>query len=231
MDSGHSADDRRDAGPPRRAQAAASDRREAPVASSARMMKKPYGSMRASAPRRASGSRLTAMRPPSSGGIGSRLSAISTRLIDDSDVAPSRTARRSATRRRRPSPAEQQRPAAAPCTKFAPGPARRDPEHVALRMAQVAEVDRHRLRPAEEECAATRDVRSSTPGTSNRADRVDVLQRVQRDAAQHLRRCWSPNMPGDVAVRRFVQRDREDHRHRPAARWSRAKTPLAVHFT
>ena len=55
-------------------------------------------------------------------------------------------------------------------------------------------------------------VSSSTPGHQDRPDRVDMLQRIERHAAQHPGRLVAEEA-GDVAVRGFVQGDREDHRH------------------
>ena len=52
------------------------------------------------------------------------------------------------------------------------------------------------------------------PRNQDRAHRVDMLDRVRRDPAQHPGRLVTEQL-GDVAVRGFVQRDREDHRHRP----------------
>ena len=89
------------------------------------------------------------------------------------------------------------------------------PEHVALRVAQVAEIDRHRLRPAEHELrTAELGSEDQQPRDQDRSDRVDMLQRVQRDPALHLSRAVAERL-GDIAVGRFVQRDREDHRQHP----------------
>ena len=151
------------------------------------------------------------MRPPSSGRIGKQVQHHQ-HHIDLIPPAPSpcspslASARRAtfATKRPRERHHEIRR-----------RPGRRHPDHVALRVAQVAEVHRHRLRPAEQEAAAARELRQEQQADrdQHRADRIDVLQRIQRDAAQHPGGLVAED-PGDVAVGGFVQRDREDHRHR-----------------
>ena len=123
------------------------------------------------------GSRLTAMRPPSSGRIGSRFNTISTTLI----MIPvarhhlQALARRAAVRRRnRYSNRPEQRH-----REVGPGPGGRHPEHVALRVAQIAEIDRHRLRPAEDEPRPRQPSSSSPSGNEHGSDRIDVLQRIR----------------------------------------------------
>ena len=55
---------------------------------------------------------------------------------------------------------------------------------------------------------------SSIPGTSIVPTGSMCLIGFSRDPAQHPGRLVA-EQPGDVAVCGFVQRDREDHRHRP----------------
>ena len=91
---------------------------------------------------------------------------------------------------------------------------RRDPEHVALGMAQVAEVHGHGLRPAEDEPPP---ITSEDEREDDGADRVDVPAglSVTRPSMYAV---LSPKQPRDVAVRRLVQRDREHHRERDRRR-------------
>jgi hypothetical protein len=56
----------------------------------------------------------------------------------------------------------------------------RDPGHVALGLAQVAEVDRHRLGIAEQEGTAGGEVQQD--GDEDGAEGIDVLERVQAHA-------------------------------------------------
>jgi hypothetical protein len=83
------------------------------------------------------------------------------------------------------------------------------PEHVALGLAQVVEVDRHGLGPAEHEGGE----RERHDRQHDRAQPVDVLDRVQRHAPEHPGGGVA-EAPRHVAVRGFVQRDREDHGQR-----------------
>ena len=104
------------------------------------------------------------MRPPSSGRIGNRFNTISTTLI----MIPARAIMLQALARQHlvaqsigECPQQRHR-------EVGPGPGGRDPQHVALRVAQIAEVDRHGLRPAEQESPAPASLaNSSNPsGTS-----------------------------------------------------------------
>ena len=56
-------------------------------------------------------------------------------------------------------------------------PCGRHPEHVAFGIAQVAEIHRHRLGPAEQERGVDR---IEETWKQNRSDQVDVADRVER---------------------------------------------------
>ena len=71
-------------------------------------------------------------------------------------------------------------------------------------MPQLRDVDRHRLRPADQRHAADhRDQRKQ-----HRADRIDVHERVERDAAEQPRRRIAQAI-GGPRVRRLVHRQRK----------------------
>ena len=75
---------------------------------------------------------------------------------------------------------------------------------VAPRMPQLAHVDRHRLRPADQRRAGDhRDQRKH-----HRADRIGVHDRVQRDAAEQPRRRIAEAI-GRPRMRHFVHRQRK----------------------
>jgi hypothetical protein len=86
---------------------------------------------------------------------------------------------------------------------------RRRPTACPLGMAQAAEIDRHRLGPAEQDAAGRQQ--QNDDRHQDRAHRIDMLQRIGGDA---------PGLPGRritemarrVAVRRLVQGDRQNHR-------------------
>ena len=85
------------------------------------------------------------------------------------------------------------------------------PRHVLARLAQRRVIDRHRLRPAEEELSAGRSRMHERH--DDRADQVDVAQRIEADAALRVRGHVA-EVPRHVAVRGLVQRDGEQHRER-----------------
>jgi len=58
------------------------------------------------------------------------------------------------------------------------------------------------------------DATNSSPGTSSVPTGSMCLTGFQRHPTEHPRRVVAEH-PGDVPMGRFVQRDREDHRHRP----------------
>jgi hypothetical protein len=92
----------------------------------------------------------------------------------------------------------------------------RYPEHVALGITQIRKLDRNRLRPTENEQRrfGQHRHRNQKPRDRDGTDRVDMLERIQGHPAQHV--CGLIAKPsGDIAVCRFVQGYREDHRHRP----------------
>ena len=66
--------------------------------------------------------------------------------------------------------------------------------------------DRHRLRPADDRKAAERREERQ----QDRPDRVDVDERVQRDASEQPRRRIAEPI-GRPRVRRLVNRQREQH--------------------
>ena len=109
------------------------------------------------------------------------------------------------------------------------GPRGRHPDHVALRMAQVAEIDRHRLRPAEHERRAGYQRATAAPGTSI-VPTGSMCFNGFSETRPSISAVRSPNMLRHVAVGGFMQGDREDHRHSHRARWSRAKNPYSGPF-
>ena len=86
-----------------------------------------------------------------------------------------------------------------------------DPQHVALGVAQIGKIYRHRLRPTEQNAAAAEELAydQQRQWQRDRADRVDVAQRIQADAPRGISGEIA-EMLGDVAMRRFVHRDRKD---------------------
>ena len=110
-------------------------------------------SARTSAPG-VTGSRLTAMRPPSSGRMGRRLSTIRTMLTAIPASAMRLSGRVNSWRGQR-----CRASAAAPTQgheQVRERSGRGDPQHVALGPAQRMEIHRHRLRPAEQDPARRR---------------------------------------------------------------------------
>ncbi|MPM34715.1 hypothetical protein SDC9_81302 [bioreactor metagenome] len=85
----------------------------------------------------------------------------------------------------------------------------RYPDHVALGIAQMREIHRHRFGIAEQECAGRGEIQQQRH--QNRADRINVLDGVQRNAPRHQRRVVA-EVPGHIAVRGLVHRDGEQHR-------------------
>ena len=81
-------------------------------------------------------------------------------------------------------------------------------------MIEVSEIDRNRLRPAEQQSAATRKLRQDQQPQryGDGSDRIDVLERVERDAPQVPCGIVAEH-PGHIAVRGFVQRDCKDDRN------------------
>ena len=148
------------------------------------------------------------MRPPSSGGIGNRFNAINTRLT----MIPYLRHLLQAVARPRRRPAPRARSSSAQSTaitKLAAGPA-----------AATQIMSRFGLRrlPKLTGTGLAQPNRNGAPRQQqharhqHRPDRVDVLQRVQRNAAQHPGRLVA-EQAGDIAVGGFMQGDREDHRH------------------
>jgi hypothetical protein len=184
-----------------------------PVARRTITMMKPYGSIRAKPAAIECGSRLTAMRPPSRGGIGKRFNAISMRLIWM--PAPAISMKPSLASGPPGEAALSRNPHTIAIAKLAPGPAPATQNMSRFGLRRLAKVHRHRFRPSEDE-TGTAELREQeqTPRDQDRSDRVDVLYRVRRDPTQHPRGLVAEKL-GDVTVRRLVQRDREDHRHRP----------------
>ncbi|MNH20205.1 hypothetical protein D3C79_799660 [compost metagenome] len=88
------------------------------------------------------------------------------------------------------------------------GAGQRDPDHVAFGVAQVVEAHRHGLGIAEQESARRREVQHQRHQYG--ADGVDVLDRVERDAPQHIGRVVAEVARG-IAVGGFVHRDGEQH--------------------
>jgi hypothetical protein len=80
---------------------------------------------------------------------------------------------------------------------------------VLARAAQRRIVDRHRLRPAEEELA--RGEEQDDERHDHRADEIDVAHGIEADASLRVR-SHVAEVPRHVAVRRLVQRDRKQHR-------------------
>jgi len=90
------------------------------------------------------------------------------------------------------------------------------PQHVGLGLAQAAEIDRHRLGPSEQDPGAA-EKRAQCQNASRHeqgAHRVDMLDRVERDAPGQMRGGIA-KVPCDIAMRRLVQGDREQHRDGP----------------
>ena len=84
----------------------------------------------------------------------------------------------------------------------------RDPDHVALGVAQPPEVDRHRFGIAEQEGPCGGEVQQQRHGDG--AHRVDVAHRVERDAAQHGGGVVAV-VARRVAMGRLVQGDGKQH--------------------
>ena len=106
------------------------------------------------------------------------------------------------------------------------GPASGDDREVAPRMPQVAHVHRHRLRPAEQRHARAqhRDQRKQ-----DRADPVDVRERIQRQPAEHARGRVA-QLVGRPRMRRLVHRqgqDQDDERREDD--FNRRQAAVTVH--
>ena len=153
------------------------------------------------------------MRPPSSGRIGKRFNAISMRLI--CIPAPAISIKPSLAIAPPGAAALSRNPHAIAIAKLAAGPApatqnmsrfglRRLPKFTGTGFAH----------PKMNAGLPNLAQQQQHPRNQDRPDRVDVLYRVRCDSAQHPGRLVTEQL-GDVAVRGFVQRDREDHRHRP----------------
>src|SRR5690606_12747521 len=71
---------------------------------------------------------------------------------------------------------------------------------------EVPRIDRHRLRPPEDEAAGQHQ---QDRGNEDATDRIDVRNRVQRQPPQHRRR-RVPLATRHPPVRYFVEHDRED---------------------
>lgn len=84
-------------------------------------------------------------------------------------------------------------------------------DHVAPRLAQTGEVDRHRLGVAEQERRAQEE---QQPRQHDRAEGVDVAQGVEAHPPHPPRRIV-PELRRRPAVRRLVQGDRSEHRQHP----------------
>ena len=94
---------------------------------------------------------------------------------------------------------------------FVTGPGESNEHHVAPRIPQRIKIDRHRLGVSEQKWSAQKqqDCRHQ-----DRADRVDVLERVDGHSPQ-AKRGVIPQPMGYEAVCRFVQGDRENNRQHP----------------
>ena len=125
---------------------------------------------------------------PSSGGSGTRLNSASTTFIWTPVLSSAITGSLSRAPERRPTNSagrEQQRQ-----QQVRQRPGSRDEHVAARRAAEVAAVDRGRLRPAEQRHAAPEDLQQRD---QDGADRVDVGERVERDPALRARRCRPPS--------------------------------------
>ena len=102
------------------------------------------------------------------------------------------------------------RPARAPCTQVRRRARGGDPRHVLARLAQRRVVHRHRLRPAEQEACRPRRAGSRA------APRWCRSRSMWRSGLRLMRPCGVrrhvAEVARDIAVRRLVQRDREQHR-------------------
>ena len=102
------------------------------------------------------------------------------------------------------------------------GPGRGDPDHVVPRIVQCAEIHRHRLGVAEQEGRVQEDQQARH---EDRAERVDVLERIEGHAAL-LPGGAVAEAQGDEPVRGLVQRDGEDGRYDPGGdRVDRCRSP------
>ena len=98
----------------------------------------------------------------------------------------------------------------------------RHQHHVAARMAQGIEIDRHRLGIAEHHGRAhQQEQRRHQDG----AEQVDVLQRIEGDAAQAIGGVVAQAV-GDEAVRGLVQRDGDHDRQHPDGGRVQHRLPL-----
>ena len=127
-------------------------------------------------------------RPPSSGGIGSRLKTSSITLISIPNDAivehPSRQrSSRPDTSHVSQPPSSAQPVAISEIRRRASGG---DEHHVALRVAEIAKRHGHGLRPTERPCR--RASSSIASGTTTVPIGIDVLERVQGEPAEHVRR-------------------------------------------
>ena len=100
-------------------------------------------------------------------------------------------------------------------------PSQRDQDRVAPRMVQTREIDRHRLRIAEQKPRCHEQQRRQ----DDRAERVDVFQRVECDPALAPSRVVA-EPARDKAVRRLMERYREDDREDPGRRLPQHARPV-----
>ncbi len=108
---------------------------------------------------------------------------------------------------------KQQRPQQRRMPKFTAGPAAATHSMSRLGMTQVPEVHGRRLCPPEQE-ATTRESAECPAAPSTVEIGSMCFSGVQRHAAQLIHAVRIAELPGDIAMRRFVQRDRENHRNR-----------------
>ena len=143
-------------------------------------MIRPNGSMRSTTSETLQGRHATSTRPPSSGGIGRRLKIVSTTLINMPNTHIPSTHSPTAPPTRRTSPTISL-PSSAQKTRhqqIRDGTRGRDDRHIALSIAEVPGVHRHGLRPAEHGTCGSEHEQPDRH--EDRADRVDVLERIER---------------------------------------------------
>ena len=92
-----------------------------------------------------------------------------------------------------------------------PRPRERHQDHAAPGVAKPRWIDRHGLREAEDEGRADGDEHARQ---QDRAHRVHVLDRIERDPAEPFRRVVA-ELERRPAVRGLVERDGEQHRYHP----------------
>src|SRR3954449_5692229 len=148
---------------------------------------------------------LMATRPPSSGGRGIMLKIARTRFsrIDWYSVCATQAAAASGSSRTRWRGKGQHH--------IRERPGKSNQRHVATRPGEMAEGNRDRLGPAEQEGSFEQKQKGRDQDCPKR---VDMLERVERDAAQP-KGGVIPEPPGRVCVRRFMERDRDKDRNGP----------------